>query len=65
MTYIFKNDGFFLVKRPGRHFSFLKRTGRHQKVAGPARVFFFGLRIIMLGMTFNYPVLWVRVKGHG
>ena len=25
---------FFWVKRAGRHFSFLKRTGRHQKGAG-------------------------------
>ena len=27
-------------------------------------VFFFGARI-RLRMTFNYPVLWVRVKGQG
>ena len=27
-------------------------------------LFFFGARI-WLRMTFNYPVLWVRVKGHG
>ena len=26
--------------------------------------FFFGVRI-MLGMTFNYLILWVRVKGQG
>ena len=25
---------FFLVKRAGRHFGFLKRAGRHQKGAG-------------------------------
>ena len=29
-----------------------------------ARVFFFGVRIWLV-MTFNYPVLWVRVKGQG
>ena len=28
------------------------------------RLFFFGVRI-MLGMTFNYLILWVRVKGQG
>ena len=26
------------------------------------RLFFFGVRIWLV-MTFNYPVLWVRVKG--
>ena len=30
----------------------------------PRRVFFFGVRI-MLGMNFNYLILWVRVKGQG
>ena len=29
-----KNVLLFLVKRAGRHFSFLKRAGRHQKGAG-------------------------------
>ena len=32
--------------------------------AGGARLFFFGVRIWLV-MTFNYPVLWVRVKGQG
>ena len=31
---------------------------------GPYASFFFGVRI-MLGMTFNYLILWVRVKGQG
>ena len=31
-------------------------------IGGAGRVFFFGARI-RLRMTFNYPVLWVRVKG--
>ena len=31
---------------------------------GSGRAFFFGVRI-WLGMTFNYPVLWVMVKGQG
>ena len=30
----------------------------------PVSVFFFGVRI-MLGMTFNYLILWARVKGQG
>ena len=30
----------------------------------PAASFVFGARI-WLRMTFNYPVLWVRVKGQG
>ena len=30
----------------------------------PAASFFFGVRI-MLGMNFNYLILWVRVKGQG
>ena len=30
----------------------------------PVASFFFGARI-WLRMTFNYPVLWVRVKGQG
>ena len=29
-----------------------------------AASFFFGVRI-MLGMNFNYLILWVRVKGQG
>ena len=30
----------------------------------PVASFFFGVRI-MLGMNFNYLILWVRVKGQG
>ena len=32
--------------------------------SGLAASFFFGVRI-MLRMTFNYLILWVRVKGQG
>ena len=31
---------------------------------GRSASFFFGVRI-MLGMNFNYLILWVRVKGQG
>ena len=34
------------------------------KKTQPGGVFFSGV-CIWLGMTFNYPVLWVRVKGQG
>ena len=42
----------------------IKTTGRPEVTCRPAGVFFFGIRI-RLRMTFNYPVLWVRVKGQG
>ena len=39
-------------------------NGIHSGLTPPGWVFFFGARI-WLRMTFNYPVLWVRVKGQG
>ena len=41
------------------------RTGNYDfRACARAASFFFGARI-WLRMTFNYPVLWVRVKGQG
>ena len=39
-------------------------ASKNRFITVPASVFFFGARIWLL-MTFNYPVLWVRVKGQG
>ena len=60
MTHRWKSK---LAKRTKNEQSLLKIT-KMDAISGGEASFFFGVRI-MLGMTFNYLILWVRVKGQG
>ena len=65
---------FYFRSRNVEKNAFLRKVAPHSVFDGhhfieesqPERLasFFFGVRI-RLGMTFNYLILWVRVKGQG